>query len=85
VTRLIVTLPDTMSLELAESTARSIQATHGHHVAVETMLATVEDLVHLDAVLALARIAAGGVSVPGADASIRHVEKMRDRIRSQLR
>jgi hypothetical protein len=42
----------------------------------------VEDLAALDQVLALAR-AAG--SVPGSDASIRHVERMRDKLRSQLR
>jgi hypothetical protein len=83
--RLIVKLPDTMSLELAESTARSIQETHGHPATVEPLISTVEDLVALDQVLALARVAAGGVLVPGSDASIRHVEGMRERIRSQLR
>jgi hypothetical protein len=85
VTRLIVTLPDTMSLELAESTARSIQATFGHPVEAENLLSTVEDLVALDQVLALARIAAGGVSMADVDASIRQVERMRNKLRSQLR
>jgi hypothetical protein len=38
----------------------------------------------LDQVLALARIAAG-VGLPGSDASIRQVEQMRNKLRSQLR
>jgi hypothetical protein len=41
--------------------------------------------VALDQGWALARIAAGGVSMADVDASIRQVERMRNKLRSQLR